>query len=653
MARGRGGPMTADGLNDIAAFVVVCDANDVIKYVNRAFADAFGAAPDRWRGQKFAPVDRERARADANGQRSFRTAATSVDGPCVINWTIEPIEGAGRAYVGRRAVDRRGQPPHASYNPDLDALAMEERFVAIMSHEMRTPLNGVLGMTKLLAATELTANQRTYVDAIRDSGSALLALINDVLDYSKLNAEKFELASEPFDLPALVQSVAELLAPRAAEKQIELATYVDPALPSRLVGDEARIRQVLLNLVGNGVKFTDEGGVLIEARAEAVVGDEIELAIDVRDTGGGIEPAEQRAIFREFAQVGAQVGAPESTGLRLAISQRLAAAMGGGVDLESAPGEGSVFTFTCKLAAASAAPASQAKGAVAPATVEPGASDPLRGAHVVAACRNPALARALRLNLEAAGVARVVLVRDARRAEAAAAEFPEALFLCDDAVRDVPPPSAARRAFVLLAEASRPAFDDFRAQGCGGFLVMPSRFATLARELAEKRSDGAAFEAVAARRAQPAAKAGAPQDDAKTAPPAAAKRVLLVEDNKINALLATALLKRAGCVVDVAVEGAEAVALAGEGRHDIIFMDMHMPGMNGLEAAQRIRALKGAAAEAPIVALTANAMASDRKKCLDAGMNDFLSKPFEPEDLQHMLDKWAGGAGPGAAKRSA
>ncbi len=593
----------------ISDLIAICDRDDRIRFVSRSFAAFFGAPPAKWFGCKFAPGG-ESPSGEAHARR-YRTAAKTAMGSAAIDWEETRLPSGERLYVGQPVVGAAAQ----AAAPGVAESDEMMRFHATMSHEMRTPLNGIIGMTGLLLDTELSPNQRSYAEAVRESGAALLALINDLLDYSKLDAGRLELEAAPFDPYALVQSVTELLSPKAADKGIEIAAFVDPNTPRRLVGDEARLRQVLINLVGNGVKFTDKGGVTIEATTTREEGDAVVLSILVRDTGVGIPLDAQRRIFEEFTQIDA--GRREhGTGLGLAIARRLVRAMGGDISLESVVGEGSAFSFTARL--------------VHGADANP--LPPLEGVPVVVATRSPMLARILALQIQSYGVKSFRIERDAAAATAALKAAPDATLLCDLAVFDAAGASLARiarRSLALVAANERGALERLRAAGFDGYLVKPIRQTTLMRELARGPAAG--------RRAA----APLPRGEQRAAPTDGRRlKILLAEDNQINAVLATALIKRAGHQVDVAANGLEAIDAAMRGRYDLIFMDMHMPEMDGLEAARRIRALKSDIAKTPIVALTANAMASDRQKCVAAGMDDFLSKPFDPSDFHAMLDKW-------------
>ncbi|MGE0410286.1 MAG: response regulator, partial [Amphiplicatus sp.] len=499
------------------------------------------------------------------------------------------------------------------------------RFLATMSHEMRTPLNGIIGMTGLLLDTDLSANQRAYAEAVRESGAALLALINDILDYSKLHAGRFELERAPFDPYWLVQNVVELLSPKAADKGIEIAAFIDPKTPRRLVGDEARLRQVLINLAGNGVKFTDRGGVAVEAGVEAGEDGGVTFRIDVRDTGVGIAEDAQGRIFEEFAQAD-DARRSQGTGLGLTISRKLVRAMGGDIALASAPGEGSVFSFSARV--------EQSVGASPLSSLDAGP--------VVVATRSPILARILRLQIESFGISSFRIERDPGNAAAALKAEPEATLLCDLAIFDADGgglAEAARRSIALVAANERAALERLRAAGFDAYLVKPIRQSTLMRELARGAVGKKPVQAEAHPAGRRPGKIVRRESDRRL-------RILLAEDNQINAVLATALIRRAGHHVDVAVNGVAAIEAVTRAAYDLIFMDMHMPEMDGLEAARRIRALSSDIAKLPIVALTANAMASDRQKCVAAGMDDFLSKPFDPDDLHAMLDKWCAGEPP-------
>lgn len=591
--------------------IALCDAEGCIRFVSRAFADFFGAPAPNWFGRAFAPGGSPTSHA---ASQRYKTSAKSTFGDCTIEWEETRLASGERLYVGspqgsNQTARRRAEQPQES-----DKM----RFLATMSHEMRTPLNGILGMTGLLLDTDLSANQRAYAEAVRESGAALLALINDILDYSKLEAGRLDLEQALFDPYALVQNVTELLSPKAADKGIEIASFVDPSTPRRLVGDEARLRQVLINLVGNGVKFTDRGGVSIEGSIVDAGGGELDFTLAVRDTGVGIPAEAQQRIFEEFAQADDVASRrSQGTGLGLAISKKLVRAMGGDIELESTPGEGSVFTFRVRVkSGAEAAPLA-----------------PVDSGTIIVATKSATLERILSQQLKSFCGDAFRIESDAEGVSRALEVSPDATLLCDLAIIDAIGAglaSIARRSIALVAANERGAIERLRSAGFDGYLVKPIRQTTLMRELSRGGPPPAAKPAPA--------QTGDRRQKARA--PGRRLRILLAEDNQINAVLATALIRRAGHHVDVAVNGFEAIDAVTRGDYDLVFMDMHMPEMDGLEAARRIRGLKTEKAKTPIVALTANAMASDRQKCVAAGMDDFLSKPFDPADFHGMLDKW-------------
>ncbi len=632
----------------IRELIAICDAGGAIRFVSRSFADFFGAPIEQWLGRAFAPGD---SAAAPGAPASYRTRARIANRECVIGWTETVLAGGERLYVGAPETgDQKSSGPRSDVDDgdagnaasppskitDLDDGKL--KFLATMSHEMRTPLNGIIGMNALLLDTALEPNQRAYAESVRESSTALLALINDLLDYAKIDAGRMALDQEPFCPKSLVQAVAELLSPRAAEKGVEIAAFVDERIPPRLIGDEARLRQVLINLAGNGVKFTDYGGVLIEAHLVEMEANGARVRFNVRDTGIGIPAEMQEAIFLEFSQ--ADSGAAkrnEGTGLGLTIAHKLVAAMGGGISLESAVDAGSVFSFELLL---------DHEGA-------PAARAPIERTAIVAT-RSQTLARALEMQLGALGVETVIRAESAADADAALKRAPGAVLLCDIYLAGDRAAFAldnAARSIVLLSPLARDRLNDLRDAGFDSYLIKPIRQSSLYEQFVghdgdtgrEVTADAPPADGPEPADAEPVRRAQRAQP-AKKAEPAATKgrRILLAEDNQINAVLATTILKRAGHQVDVAVNGAEALDALRRADYDIVLMDMHMPEMDGLEATRAIRALSGEEARVPIVALTANAMGSEERKCLAAGMDAFLSKPFEPDDLTAMIDKWAG-----------
>lgn len=477
--------------------------------------------------------------------------------------------------------------------------------LATLSHEFRTPLNGVLGMARLLENTKLTAEQRSYVTALRESGDHLLSLVNDVLHFARLGAAAIELSLAPVDVEGLLRQVAELMSPRAHEKGVEIAWALPAALPT-IRADEGRLRQILLNFAGNAVKFTEAGGVLLSA----AVTEGGRIRFSVADTGPGVAPEARARIFEAFVQTdithSTQLG---GAGLGLAIVARLASAMDGEIGVGGELGQGAEFWFEAPFDIA--APALRAA--------------PLESRNVAVASPNAIVRAATTRQIEAAGGRAFAAVDVASALSGAPAD---AVLLIDAVLagpRGALKPPPGRKAVVLLTPGQRDRIDRLKAAGFSGYLIKPLRAASLAAQV---------LQAVATE----AAPAEAPAHDDRIAGAVAhGVRVLLAEDNPINALLARTLLEREGCKVDRVADGEQAVAAAVGGAYDLILMDLRMPGLTGVEAARALRA-KGVAA--PIVALTADAFDEDRRACLAAGMDDFLVKPLTQEALRDALKRW-------------
>jgi CheY-like chemotaxis protein len=492
--------------------------------------------------------------------------------------------------------------------------------LATLSHEFRTPLNGVLGMARLLEGTRLTAEQRAYVGALRESGDHLLSLVNDVLDFARLGATAIELHAAPVDVENLLRQVAELLSPRAHEKAIEIAWAAAPGLPT-VLADEGRLRQVLLNYAGNAIKFTEVGGVLLSA--ERLPNDRIRFS--VRDTGPGVAPEARAAIFEAFVQTDpshqAQLG---GAGLGLAIVARLAGAMNGEAGVGGELGQGADFWFE--------APFDFAPAALPHASI---GDLPLAGRCVAIASPNAMVREAAIRQVRASGGQALAGETIAEALKGAPAE---AVLLLDVAPvntkgagpRGALKAPADRACVALLTPDQRDRIPKLKAAGLG-YLIKPLRRASLIAQVLAARP------AAKTRAVEPVASTA--HEDDRIAPAAApGVRVLLAEDNPINALLARALLEREGCKVDRIASGDEAVSALSRGFYDLILMDLRMPGLNGIEAT---RALRERGVTTPIVALTADAFDEDRRACLAAGMNDFLAKPLTPAALRGVLTNWA------------
>lgn len=491
--------------------------------------------------------------------------------------------------------------------------------LATLSHEFRTPLNGVLGMARLLENTKLTAEQRAYVTALRESGDHLLSLVNDVLHFARLGAASIELSIAAVEVEDLLRQVAELMSPRAHEKGVEIAWALSAPLPV-IRADEGRLRQILLNFAGNAVKFTETGGVLLSASAT----EDGRLRFSVADTGPGVAPEARARIFDAFVQTdithSTQLG---GAGLGLAIVSRLAAAMGGEVGVGGELGHGAEFWFEAPFQLAAPAPR----------------ATPLAGRSVAVVSPNAIVRVATARQIEAAGGRAFAAVDIAAALAGAPAD---AVLLIDAALagaRGALKAPAGRKAVVLLTPAQRDHIDGLKAAGFSGYLIKPLRTASLVEQVLQADAAGAA----------PRQDARHHDDDRIAGAVAHGVRVLLAEDNPINALLARTLLEREGCKVDRVADGEQAVAAAVAGAYDLILMDQRMPGLSGVEAA---RALRAKGVTAPIAALTADAFDEDKRACLAAGMDDFLVKPLTQEALRDVLTRWttSGASGGGWTK---
>ena len=608
-------------------FVVREDEHGRVTHASASVCALLGRPLDQIVGRSIVlEVQSENAPAFLpDGSKSYDQEIVTRDGVRSIAWKEVAVrDGEGRVIevqrVGRDVTSRvAAERALAEAREKAEAASRaKSRFLAVVSHEVRTPLNGILGMTDLLFETPLSPEQQTYGKAVKTSGKALLGLIEEILDFSKIEAGRLDLESIPFDLAGVVSDVVELLAPRAQAKGIEIAADLDDDLPQRVVGDAARLRQVLLNLASNAVKFTEEGGVAVRVERADIA----RVRFTVKDTGPGVGADAHERIFREFEQGDSTLARHHGgTGLGLAIAGRIVERMGGEITLQSALEQGSVFSFTVDLPAAAET-----------STHEAGPN--LRGLDVLVASPSPIVGPQLVRRLIAWG-ANAALVNEAAVAEAVLPERNWTHFLVDRAFGAEATAALARKAeryatvrHVLLSPAERGELADLRAAGFHSYLVKPVRLLSLAARL------------VALEEAPPLVPPDAPSavDDAA---PRRALSVLVAEDNDINALLAQALLAKLGHMPTVVGDGIAAInavvsAHAVGAPYDLILMDLHLPGMDGLEATRQIRAL-GKAGRIPIIALTANAFAEDREACREAGMDGFVVKPFDRDRLEEAI----------------
>ncbi len=593
-----------------------------------------------------AAIDNERRQADARADRlllwgAFLLAAALA---AVAFWIFRPME---------RAIRRAFADTAASLFKAEAADRAKSEFLANMSHEIRTPMNGVLGMAELLARTDLTPRQKTFTDVIVKSGNALLTIINDILDFSKINAGQLTLDPAPFRLTEAVEDVATLVSARVAEKNLELIVRVDPHLPAFVVGDAGRFRQIVTNLLGNAIKFTEKGHVLIDVSGQVADGT-VHLKVGVEDTGIGIPAEKLQSVFEKFAQVdSSSTRRHEGTGLGLAIGARLVDLMGGKIGVESEIGRGSVFWFTVPL------PVHEAEND------DDAVPGDVTGARVLVIDDNPVNREILTEQLrswsfdcaaaESGAVGLAFLDRAAQlgaTVDCIILDYQMPAMNGADVARAIAADSRlAGIPIILLTSVDQVDFGklviDF---GIAAHLTKPARSAILLGTVVSVIHKARAQAGTARFEREPAAPAIVRQP----VPPAAAAPespgtsagtvdILIAEDNEVNQLVFGQILNGLGLSYRIAGNGRTAVEMHRALKPKLILMDVSMPEMNGYEATHAIRAWEAARGEhIPIIGVTAHALKGDRDKCLDSGMDDYLPKPISPDRLGSKIGSWLG-----------
>ncbi len=633
--------------------ILSCSLDGTILSWNNGATKLFGYDPEAIIGQPISVLVPDAARlefADVSARVRAGAAVHNVETVRVrrdkslvaVSITLSPVRDAAGSVVAISAIarditerKRLEAELEAARDEAMEFSRLKSHFLATMSHEIRTPMNGVIGMTSLLLDTPLDAEQREFTQTVRRSGEALLDIINDILDFSKIEAGKLDLDMIDFDMRRVVEEVADLLAQQAHAKGLELATVVAADVPPRLRGDPGRIRQVLTNLVGNAIKFTESGEVVVRVAQVDRGVDHVVVRVEVADTGIGIAPAACSTLFDPFSQADSSTARTHGgSGLGLAICKQLVELMDGEIGVQSEPGHGSTFSFVITLGEPAHQPA---------APLEPPALD---GLHVLvvddnATSRHTLCNQVASWGMEALGIgggpaALEALGSAARRGH----PFDVALIDTDmpdpfgmnglDLARAVglDPALSSTHLLLLTSCGVRGSAAAARGAGFSAYLTKPVRQSQLFDAIATVMGGSTSATELVTQHSLAEARAGLHP------------RVLVAEDNPVNQKVAAAMLAKLGYRADVVANGAEALEALSRIPYGAVLMDCQMPEMDGYQATEEQRRREGGSAHLPIIAMTAGAMAENRERCLAAGMDHYLTKPVRMDELAKALKRW-------------